>query len=282
MGKKNVLIIVLLSSAMLFAQDKEKTVSVDSPWKKIEFSAGGYLTDITTEVRIGSDALGIGLSVDLERALGLETSSFIFKADGLFRFGKKQRSFVGFGYFGLTRKSEKVLATDIEFFDKTYTIGTKISSSTKLNIYQVFYGYSFLQDEKFEIGATIGFFVMPISLSLNAVNVNSTIVGTTDGVSFVAPLPNIGLYSSFVLSSKVLLRQSINLFYIKKGTFKGSLTELNMSLEYNAFKHVGFGLGINSFNLNFENKNQDYPNIDFKGQFGYKLSGVLLYVKGYF
>ena len=78
------------------------------------------------------------------------------------------------------------------------------------------------------------------------------------------------------------MRQSVNLFYIEVGTFKGNLTELNLSLEYNAFKYVGFGLGINSFNLNFENQNQDYPNIDFKGQFGYKLSGAILYLKGYF
>jgi hypothetical protein len=55
-----------------------------------------------------------------------------------------------------------------------------------------------------------------------------------------------------------------------------------MSLEYKAWKNVGFGIGINTFSLNVEVANKNPKPFDFKGEFGYKLSGALFYVKGYF
>lgn len=275
------LITLQLSIVSLFAQN-DSVQEVGGPWHKMEFNVGGYITDITTQARFGSEALGIGIGLDLEKALGLETTSFVFKANGLYRFGKKKNNFVELGYYGIKRKAEKVLATDIEIFDKTYTVGTRITSNAKTNIINLSYGRSFFQTENFDVGVTIGFFVMPISVAIDAIDVNAVTTGGTEGVSFVAPLPVLGLYTNFAFTPKLIMRQSIDFFYIKLGTFKGSLTELNLSLEYNAWKRLGVGLGVNSFNLNFENQKADYPEIDFKGQFGYKLAGITCYIKGYF
>ena len=274
--------IILLNFNAIAQKNGDSTQTSNNPWHKIEFNIGGYLTDITTQARIGSEALGLGIGVDFEKALGLETTSHIYKLDALLRFGKKKNNHIELGYYSINRNSIKVLATDVELFDKIYKVGTRISSDTKVNIINLSYGHSFFQTANFDVGASFGFFVMPISLSLNVVDVNTVHIASSDALEFTAPLPVIGLYSNFAFTPKLIMRQSIDLFYIKWGTFKGTLAELNINLEYNIWKYFGLGLGFNSFNINFENQNPTYPEVDFRGQYGYKLTGLTYYIKGYF
>jgi hypothetical protein len=64
--------------------------------------------------------------------------------------------------------------------------------------------------------------------------------------------------------------------------FKGSVLQTNAAVEYFPWKHLGFGLGYNSFNLNIEADGEDYPQIDFKGEINFRYIGLLLYTKLYF
>jgi hypothetical protein len=60
------------------------------------------------------------------------------------------------------------------------------------------------------------------------------------------------------------------------------LTDINLALEYNAWKHVGLGLGYNTMRLNIEADGKDYPEIDLIGNFEFNYGGVQLYAKVYF
>jgi hypothetical protein len=274
------LILSLLLGVSVFGQNEENQKV--SPWKNIEFNLGVYLTDVSTQARIGSNTLGLGIGADLEKALGMETSSFVFHASGLFRYRKKKKSFIKLGYFEINRKSTKTLEAEIELFDKSFSQGTIISSKIDMGIITLSYGHSFFKTQNFDVGFTAGFFVMPISIGFDAIDSKSSTKASSDQTSFIAPLPVLGFYTNFAFTPKLIMRQSINMFYLKVDNFKGSLTELNMCLEYNAWKNVGFGLGLNSFSLNFEAVTKSDPPFDFQGQFGYKLSGVVVYIKGNF
>lgn len=277
-----VLILMQFLILPLFAQEKEIEELVETPWHNVELNLGIYLTDVSTQARVGSNTVGLGVGIDFEKALGMETSSFVFHANGLFRYRKKKKSFIKLGYFSVNRKSTKTLEAEIELFDKTFSQGTVISSKTDVGIITLSYGHSFFKTPNFDVGFTAGFFVMPISIEFDATTTSSSTAVSSNEASFIAPLPVFGLYTNFAFTPKLIMRQSINMFYIKFDNFKGSLTELNMSLEYNAWEHVGFGFGLNSFSLNFEAITKTDPPFDFQGQFGYKLSGVVMYVKGYF
>ena len=130
----NFFIVVLILIHPLFAQEKENKKYVERPWHKIELNLGGYLTDVSTQARIGSNTLGLGIGIDFEKALGMESSTFVFQADGLLRFGKKKKSFVELGYFSINRESTKKLEANIELFDRTFTKGTVFSSATNISI----------------------------------------------------------------------------------------------------------------------------------------------------
>ena len=130
---KNIRFILLISTSILvtslFAQEDENQ-AVESPWHNVEVNLGGYLTDASTQASIGSNTLGLGIGVDFEKALGIDRSTFVFQANSLMRFGKKKKSFVDIGYFGINRNANKTLEAEVELFDKTFAKGTIISSST--------------------------------------------------------------------------------------------------------------------------------------------------------
>ena len=61
--------------------------------------------------------------------------------------------------------------------------------------------------------------------------------------------------------------------------FKGSLANASTRLEYKPWKHVGFGLGIETFRLKIESEGADYPNIDFTGDLEFNYTGLELYTR---
>ena len=59
-------------------------------------------------------------------------------------------------------------------------------------------------------------------------------------------------------------------------------TNNKLVLEYNAFKNLGFGIGLDRFNMRIEAEGEDYPNIDFNGTFEFSYFGLMAYCKVYF
>lgn len=262
-------------------REPELTADLDSlsasqqSWERFSVSFGGFLSGYNSGITLGSKSLGLGLVIDIEDALGLETSSIVFRGNARYKFGKTGRHTVAVGYFGINRKANKVLEQELELGDITYPIGTEINSRYDLTILRAKYDYAIFQDDRVSIGISFGFFVMPVkfAVSANAIeDINST---------FTAPLPLFGLRTDFRISDKLYLKQSAELLFISTDTFTGSLLDLNIALEHNTFEHFGFGLGVNSNRLNFIIKNEG-SGINFFGDIRIDYTGLLLYAKYYF
>jgi hypothetical protein len=86
----------------------------------------------------------------------------------------------------------------------------------------------------------------------------------------------------FAITPKLFLKQSIEVFYLEVGDFKGSISSFTIACEYDFWKNVGFGLGYDVFDLKLEANGSDYPTIDFVGKVEFAYSGLLLYTKIYF
>lgn len=272
-----IILLFISASSVVFAEsNKDRDTSyLSNPWSNYQIDIGTLITEISSRAKIGSGSLGLAVEVDFEKALGLETSSFVFATDGVARFGKRNKSFILAGYYGLNRTATKELSTEIEFFGQVYKAGTIITTSSKLSIISASYGYTFYQTKQFDFGASLGFFVMPISLAIGATFINGESIGAKS-TDFIAPLPMIGLHTSFALSPRIFLRQNINLFYIKIENLKGNLTNINLSLDYRINKYFGAGLGFNSFNMLFEARSES-SFAQLEGSFSYKLSGISVY-----
>ena len=269
------LVACLLSQPVLADQREQEKAS--GPWERFSFTLGGFFADLSSDVRIGSKTLGVGTDIDVEDALGLESSTLVFRSDALYRFGKSRRHRIDFTYFDLSRDSTKTLQADIDFGEKQFTAGTTVDSEFDLVFYNLAYTYSFFQDDRFDLGASVGFHITDIGLKLTI-----PASGTAEEEAITAPLPVLGLRGTFALTPRLFLKQSIEFFYLEIDTFRGLLTDINLALEYNVWKHVGLGLGYNTMRLDIEAEGKDFPEIDLRGNIDFTYGGIQLYAKLYF
>jgi hypothetical protein len=275
----SLILVVFQTSLDVNAQDNNSVNTTDTlnyKWERFSVSVGGFITGLSSDIILGSQQVGLGLSINLEDALGLQSSTLVLRGDAGYHFGKRNRHSLRFGYFGFFRDAKKVLESEIEIGDETYPIGTEINSKFDLQIYKGTYDYSFYMDERIKLGASFGIYILPISFSTSALGLSEEIA------KFIAPLPVLGVSSNFAISTKLFLKQNIDLLYLEISSFKGYITNLNINLEYNPWKHFGFGLGINTYRLNISASQKDNVGLDFVGSVKTSYTGLLFYGKYFF
>jgi len=273
------LLFVAFPAISLVAQEDKKEIIEDSlqyNWEQFSVNLGMFLTTIQSDIGLVGSESGVGINLNLEEALGLNTNTFAFRGDAAYNLGSKRRSHVRVGYFGLIRNSTKILESEITIGNEVYPIGTELSSRYDLHIIRALYDYAYYQDERISLSLSAGLFVLPMNFSLSTGNV------IDESAKFIAPLPVFGMRNSFFITPKFQLKQNLEVLYVKTEGFQGSITDVNLQIEYNPFKHLGFGLGYNSFNYRFSVFESTERFGEFEGSLKTGFSGFLLYGKYFF
>ncbi len=256
--------------------DEQKTETekkMVGPWRNFNLDLGVAFTDLDTSVQFSSTNLGAGVIVDVEDALGLDSSDIIFFGRGYYRFGKTRRHRFDFGYGAYRRESSKVLLENVPIFDDEIPAGSTVSTEFNFDIIRAGYSYSLLQDDRMDLGIGAGLYVMPIEFKFSS----STFGAKQEEIT--APLPVLTLRGDFALTQKLFLKASWDIFYLSIGDFEGSIISALLAIEYNFWKNVGFGLGYNDFRVHVEAQGSDYPGISFKGAIDFQYRGLQLYTK---
>ena len=276
-GFLSVLAVLLAFSQANAAQEN---AAGDSPWETFGVNLGVFVSATDTSFRIGS---GIGLSIDAEQALNLDANTTVFRADALWRFTDNKRHRLDLTWFSLSRDATRVIGQDITFEDKdgnpiTIDAGTTVESNFDFDIYELGYSYSFFQDDRIDLAAGIGLFIMPLDFGIRS----SGLVEEDGSASFTAPLPVFGLRMDVALTPKWFLRTGSQVFYLEYDNFTGSVLDFKVAVEYNPWKHVGLGLGFDTLRVQLEADGEDYPSIDFKGNVDFAYTGLQLYLRYFF
>lgn len=274
----SVVLLVHLSSTTSVAQEVTpvgENIANSSSWDRFEVSLGGFFSAYNSDITFRSQQLGLGLVIDIEDALGLKTTVFAMRGEATYKIGKTKKNYITVGYFGINRSSSKILAEDIEIDGIVYPTGAEINSKFNLSIVRLKYGYSFYQDNRVSIGASFGFFIMPVSFFIKSQGLQES------NTNFTAPLPLIGLRTDFQITDKFYLKQNIEFLYLATSSISGGILDLGVYLEHKTFKNVAFGAGVNSNRLNISLKKPD-SSIEFFGDIRMDYTGVLLYAKYYF
>jgi len=277
--KKKYLCAFWVAGIILFIKPAlaENPASHDTPWEKFSLNAGYFISNTNTDLRLGA---GLGVSVNVEDLLGLDTNNNVFRIDSYWRFTDNRRHRLDFTWFSFRRDGSTTTGQDFTIKDPdgnevTIPAGSQVTSKFDLDIYRVGYSYSFFQDDRMDIAFSVGFYTMPIDISLKSTG----FVNVDESDSFTAPLPTFGLRADFAITPKWFLRTNFEIFYVEIQQFKGRLYESTVAVEYIPWKHLGFGLAANIFDLSIEADGEDYPGIDFQGDLDFKYTGLLLYVK---
>ena len=270
----------LLSASVLFADEKYPI----GPWKKFNVSLGASFIANDSKVRLGGE--GVGVEVDVEEVLGLDTQTVTARLDGYWRFMKRRRHRIDFTYYSNRRSGEGIVDRDIELPDFTIDAGSGVETEFNFDLYQIGYSYSFFMDERMDLGFGAGFYILPVEFKLRvtAASDGTPVFDESVKESFTAPLPVFNLRGDFAITDRWQFRSRINIFYLEFDQYSGGILDSRLAVEYQPFKHIGFGLAWDNFRLAAEAKeeNNDIPGATFKGTFKFQNMGAMLYLKANF
>ena len=277
--------LVSVSAAMVFflipqiALTSEHRLG-EQPWEKFGVYLGYFIASTDSSFRIGS---GIGLDIDVENLLGLDSTNTVFRTGALWRFSDNRRHRLDFNWFSLNRDGTRQILDEITIENRegekvTIEAGSTVDAFFNLDIYEVAYSYSFFQDERVDLAAGIGFYVMPIDFGLRVTG----LVDKEGSEDFTAPLPVVGLRMDFALTPQWFIRTGSQFFYLEYDSFKGSILDFRAAVEYNPWKHVGIGLGFDTMAIKLESDGEDFPGIDLTGKVGFNYTGLQLYLRWFY
>jgi len=252
----------------------------EKPWEKFGANVGVFLAAVDSNIRIGS---GIGIDIDVEEALDLESTNTVFRADALWRFTENRRHRLDLIWFAFRRDGNRRILDDIPIEDDdgnviTIPTGTTVDTFFDLDVYQLNYSYSFFQDERIDLAAGLGVYVMPINFGIRV----SGLVDEAGEEKFTAPLPVFNLRMDIALTPKWFVRTGAQVFYLAYEDFSGSILEFRTALEYNPWKHVGIGVGFDTFGFRLEADGEDWPGVDLKGNVEFNYAGLQLYLRVFY
>ena len=249
---------------------------VEAPWHRAQLSFGGaVIGDFDTSIRLDSATLGRGAEIDFENDLGFDSSSSVFRLDAYYRFDRRNR--VDFSYFDIQRSSGRTISETIQFGDVVFPVNVAVSSEFDTAVFKLAYRYTFLPQENYEVGASIGLHTLLLKTSINANN-----IGVSEEFSQPAPLPVVGLHGAYRLADDWLLSADAEMFYISLPDvggveLSGYLVDARLNLEYDLFDNVGLGVAYNPFIMSVDME-KDAAALD--AEYGYQ--GVLVYLRTFF
>ena len=270
------LILLMIVTPSLAAE-----TSGESPWETFSFNAGLFASRSETDIRFGS---GLGVEVNLEDALGMDSDTNVFRVETYWRFTKNRKHRVDLSWFSLKRTASRTITEDITIEppdDEEILIpaGTEVESKYNMDIYQMTYSYSFIQDDRLDFAGSAGLYIMPISIGLDVTG----LVDDQADQSFTAPLPALGLRLDILLAQKWYFRSSTQLFYIEYEDYTGSLVNTRTAVEYNPWTHVGLGLGVDALRMSVQaDDNASIPGLDLRGNVDFSYVGIYLYGRVFF
>jgi hypothetical protein len=268
----------------IHAADTTTTSTSDKeylPWEKGSVTLGGFLTAFDTSLGFGINNAA-GVTINAEQLLGLDTSLTTWAAGVMYRPGESLRHQLDFSYIAYNRKGSGTLSQDIEIDGVVYPVGSQISSVFDFDIIRGTYSYALLQDERMRIAVGLGIYAVPLKYNLDVTTVGpGGVLTRIEGADTTVPLPSLALRADFQLVPKLFLDASINAMYLEISNFKGSMVDVNLSLEYRPWQHFGFGLGYNGMSMKVEgeNGNSSYPGINFVGTVDVRFSGLTAFAK---
>jgi hypothetical protein len=252
-------VFLLLSAVALMFLKIPTAMAQENDDTKFSISLGVFLTDRNNTTRVdGTAGMDDGTVVDLEGDLGLDRSDSVFRIDGYYRFNQKHR--LDFSAFDLSRTASKDIEEDIEWNDTVFPIDTTVSSDFDLAIYKLAYTWSFMRRDKGFLGLTAGLYIADFGMRLEA-----EAISELESNSLTAPLPVFGLRGQYDFTEKLTFRASAEIFALEYDDYSGSLYDIYAGLDYQFFKHVAIGIGINAVELNVEiNKDNLDADIDWR------------------
>ncbi len=200
------------------------------------FELGGFYSKNNTNSTLSPSAGGVGVIVNFEDTLGLESRNFVPIAGFLWRFAERWRAEVG--YFKVDRSATRTLATDVTWGDQVFPVGSTVNSSYDIYDIRTSVGYSFFKRPDKELGVGVGLHVMNLKGSIQSAG------SSAESATVTAPLPVFNFYGLFALTNEWAMRARMDWLSVSYHQYSGEIRSTAIDIIYQPFRNVGIGLGM--------------------------------------
>ena len=223
------------------------------------FSVGAFRSDSSFKLR-SSLLDDINDDIDFGDSIGVDKSSTLLNAQLRWKFGKKRKWSIWGQYFKNDATGESVLTEDVEWQDVIFREGTFVDGGVSIEVIRAFVGRSFIKNERHDFGLGAGIH----SLDLGAYIGGEIIVNdeTTDYRRYPSDasqiLPNVGGWYTFGIAKSWVFHARVDWISANVGDYDGTLWNTNVGVNFQAWRHVGFDLSYQYFDLDLKVDKEDW------------------------
>jgi len=244
------IIVAGMFSGPVLAQDFEYHPALSD---NFIFTLGAFRSDNTFKISAeGSRGIDIEDEIDFGNSVGVDESSVLLAGELRWKFGKTRKWSIFGQAFQADSTGEAFLTEDLDFQDDTFREGSFVRGGVDIKIQRVFIGRSFVKNQQHDFGIGAGLHNLDLSIFLEGeikINDESTEFRRGDA-NGSQPLPNVGVWYKFSPARKWLIHGRVDWISASIGDYDGTLWNTSIGINYQAFRHVGFDLAYQFFNLN--------------------------------
>lgn len=238
-----------------------------------DIHAGVYFPQLSTQILVNQDPSLPGTFIDLENNFGLPDRQARPWLEFNYRPGTY--STIRFIYFDTERSGTREITRDIRLGDRTFTAPSTLSAYNAARYYWLSYQFLILRDVFNEFGISPGIMVADVKSRLSLQSPAAP--GGSKEVSFLSPIPLLGLYLSSQFMPRVFLKNTVRVLDINAGDYEASLFNYTISVDYNPLHNWGIGAGYFFNHLEIKK-----GFINYNGSFIAKSDGGMVYLKYFF
>ncbi|MGB5690437.1 MAG: hypothetical protein WBM45_14295 [Woeseiaceae bacterium] len=248
-------VVALLMCLPAHSLAAESGTKPDHAWR---VHVGGFVPSVDSTITINGETV-TPPPLDIEDDLGVEDSKTVPWGGVSWNFARRHS--LEIEYFRLNRDGSRGFVDElVEVGDYIVESGA-ISTTSKLGLARLTYGYHILERERSEIQIKGGLHIANFSAAFQLLgNVCDISMGESppcllitssvaESESVTAPLPHIGGSWLYEFTDQWAFRFQAIGFAVKLDSIDGSILELDADLTWQPWEHFGLGLGTRYFKV---------------------------------
>lgn len=215
---------------------------------RLQIGAGSFFgqQDITTNYRRSANG-GTDVSTS---DFGLDETVASLFTEARWRMTDRWR--IEANFYGIGNSNRREIEKTIEWGDVDFEAGTRVKMKLDTDVFRTAVGYSFMKDDRVELGAGIGihYLNLDVTLSGNTTVNGETVLDTSRKGSLDGFAPNLAFYGGYAFSDQWMLTGRVDWMSASIDKIDGDLLRLGANILYQPFEHLGFGIGYDYLDAN--------------------------------
>jgi len=247
------------SSGVVIAQDSDYHPALSD---NFILSIGAFRSDNSFKITADGSEIDVetGDRIDFGDSVGVDESNTLANGQLRWKFGRERKWSLWGQYFENNNGGDATLNEDVTFEGVIFREGTFVEGGVDIAVARLFLGRSFVKNEQHDFGVGVGIHNLDMSAYIGGeILIDDETTGYHRAeVGGSQILPNIGTWYNFSPAKRWLLHGRIDWISANINEYDGTMWNFNAGVNFQAWKHVGFDLSYQYFNIDLSVDDGDW------------------------